>query len=338
MLFGLQGAGAGATRGEAARGRELEGYDFVGSADTQAVAPDVYCVLTEYALATKRIQIGPFVTNASTRMPVVTASAIATIDALSHGRAFMAIGTGKSATANAGLPPASPEDLARAVTVIASAFRPVRGAREDVEWPKGLSIDETVVALPSWVTRRVPIYVSASGPKALRIAAEMGDGVILSPGDVPWDTASEYVAQLRSWRDSGPRAGDPFLIVQNLRCFATDSIEEGRAAIRGTISAHARYTRLVDMPEELRDAQRRYRAEYRWEHVGGISGNPVNLELMESLGLADYMFERYAIIGDDLAIARAVRRLEDAGIDGVAGVPPSAMATYREVMAGRLAP
>ena len=92
MLFGLQGAG-GVDRSEAARAVEAAGYDFLGASYTQAVAPDPYCVLTEYALATKRLELGPFVTNVSTRLPVVTANAIATLDALSHGRAFLAIGT-----------------------------------------------------------------------------------------------------------------------------------------------------------------------------------------------------------------------------------------------------
>jgi len=332
MKFGLQGAG-GAGRGEAARAVEAAGYDFLGASDTQALTPDPYCLLTEYALATQRLELGPFVTNVSTRLPVVTANAIATLDMLSHGRAFLAIGTGRSATANAALPPASPEDLARAVTVIASAFRPTRGVREDIEWPGGLAIDETIVALPAWVTRRVPIYVSASGPKALRIASELGDGVVLSPGDVPWDRAPEFIAQLRAWRDEGPRAGDPFRIFQNVRCHAAESVEEGRAALRGLVSAHARYAKVSDMPGELQDAQRRYHAEYSWEHHGALGGSSVNADRMEALGLADHMYRRYAIIGDDTAIASTVRRLEDAGVDALAGVPASAIRRYRELTA-----
>ncbi|MET0196597.1 MAG: LLM class flavin-dependent oxidoreductase, partial [Rhodococcus fascians] len=144
--------------GEEARESELAGFDLVGSADTQSLLPDVYCSLTQVALRTERVTVAPWVTNVSTRLPVVTAGAIATIDQVSGGRALLAIGTGRSSTANAGLRAATPDELAKAITTIASAFRPNTGAREDIEWPRGLQVDERVVALPGWATRRVPIY------------------------------------------------------------------------------------------------------------------------------------------------------------------------------------
>lgn len=326
MRFGWTFRGGIDTAGEVRR-LEAAGYDYLGAPDTQSLLPDVYCVLTDAAAATQRVSLGPWATNVSTRDPTVTAGAIATIDLVSGGRAFLAIGTGRSSTANAGLKPARPEQLARALTTIFSAFRPTQGARADLEWPPGLAVDDSVVPLPSWVSRRVPVLVAASGPKALRIAAEMGDGVVLSPGDLPLDGAAARIAELRAWRDAGPRAGDPFEIHQNLRCYLTDSVEEGRAALRNVVSAHAAYARPGDVPAELREAQQQYLASYRWDHHGAMS-SPVNPEAMERLGLADFMYRRYAIIGDGPAIAAAVQALELAGLDAVTGVPPGVVATY----------
>ncbi|MET0295559.1 MAG: LLM class flavin-dependent oxidoreductase [Phenylobacterium sp.] len=326
MKFGAQMGGP--TAGEVARGLEAEGLEFVGVSDTQALAPDVYCLLTTIAATTKRIELGPWATNVLTRHPSVTAGAIATVDMLSGGRAFLNIGTGRSSTANAGMKPGTPEQLAEAVTVINSAFRPTREARSDIEWPEGLAIDEDVVPLPAWAARRVPILVSATGPKALRIAAEMGDGVVMSPGDVTLEGAAERVAQLKAWREAGPRAGQPFDISLNLRCHLTNSLEQGRAAMRNVVSAHAVYALPRDMPDDLRDAQRQYRAAYRWDHHGAFT-DPVNPDAMDRLGLADHMYRRYAIIGDESVLISAIRTLEEAGVDAVANVPPAIAAAYR---------
>src|SRR5262249_31856070 len=187
----------GPLAGDEARECERAGYDFVAAADTQALLPAAYYWLTQVALQTDRVEIGPWATNVSTRLAVVTAGAVATIDLISGGRAFLAVGPGRSSTATAGLRPATPDQLRRALTTIASALRPVPGGREGIDWPRGLVTDERVVALPSWASRRVPIYVAASGPKALRIAADMADGVVLSPGDVTPDSATGRIAQLR---------------------------------------------------------------------------------------------------------------------------------------------
>ncbi|MET0295555.1 MAG: LLM class flavin-dependent oxidoreductase [Phenylobacterium sp.] len=333
MKFGLivrNGPGAG----QEALETERAGYDFIGLSDTQSMLPDVYCGLTAAAATTQRVQLGPWATNVLTRDPTVTAGANATIDQLSGGRAFIAIGTGRSSTANAGMRPATPEQLSRALRTIYSAFRPTPGVRDDVAWPRGLAVDESVVALPGWAARRPPIYVAASGPKALRIAAEMADGVVLSPGDVPWDAAAERVAQLRAMREAGPRAGDPFEVRMNLRCHLTDSIQEGRAALRGVVSAHAAYAKVSDVPEPLKDAQREYLAGYQWEHHGAFV-NSVNVEAMLRLGLADYMYRRYAIIGDAAAILSTVRLLEAADVDAVAGVPPPVVAAYKSEASAR---
>ena len=58
------------------------------------------------ATETTRVHLGPSVTHPLTRHPAVTASAIASLQELSDGRAFLGIGTGDSAVLNLGLRPA----------------------------------------------------------------------------------------------------------------------------------------------------------------------------------------------------------------------------------------
>ena len=59
---------------------------------------DVYVTLTAIALATERILLGPGITNPYVRHPGVTAAAVATLDELSGGRAFVGLGAGGGLT------------------------------------------------------------------------------------------------------------------------------------------------------------------------------------------------------------------------------------------------
>jgi 5,10-methylenetetrahydromethanopterin reductase len=59
---------------------------------------DVYVALAAVAAATERVAIGPGITNPFVRHPGATASAIATVDELSGGRAFLGLGAGGALT------------------------------------------------------------------------------------------------------------------------------------------------------------------------------------------------------------------------------------------------
>lgn len=58
-------------------------------------------------MATKRLLIGPGVTHPQLRHLTVTASAIATLNELSEGRAFLGLGVGATSPGNVGLKPVS---------------------------------------------------------------------------------------------------------------------------------------------------------------------------------------------------------------------------------------
>ncbi|MDI6639308.1 MAG: LLM class flavin-dependent oxidoreductase, partial [Methanocellales archaeon] len=59
---------------------------------------NVYATLALVAERTKRVRLGPGVTNAYQVHPALTASAIATIDKISNGRAMLGIGAGDRTT------------------------------------------------------------------------------------------------------------------------------------------------------------------------------------------------------------------------------------------------
>jgi alkanesulfonate monooxygenase SsuD/methylene tetrahydromethanopterin reductase-like flavin-dependent oxidoreductase (luciferase family) len=293
---------------DAAVAADVAGFDYFSYGDT--VWREIYAVLGMCADATSHVALGPSVTNPSTRNPVVTAAGIASIDELSQGRAFLGIGMGQSANAIAGVVQASADELRRAIVIISSAQR---RAREFEEWPDGVEIDESVAEL-QWVKRRVPILVAAGFRQGLQIAAELADGVMLRAGDVDWAGLPDRIRQLHAWRAAGPRAGQPFEIQLLLFSQLTDSVEAGRRALGGLVSARANTsTREHQLPAELVEPWKRFRDQYDYRHHASLD-HPVNVRLMEDLGLADYFFDRYCFVGDEDALLDKLAEIERIGV------------------------
>src|SRR5207237_9380281 len=96
-----------------AEGRLAEevGCSMVGVADSQSVFREMYVTMALCAQGTRRVRIGPSVTNAITRHPAVAASGIATVDEIAPGRAFFGIGSGDSAILNLAERPSTLADV-----------------------------------------------------------------------------------------------------------------------------------------------------------------------------------------------------------------------------------
>jgi len=293
---------------------ERAGFDFVGIADSQSIFREMYATLAVCATKTSTIRLGPTITNPISRHPVVTASAIATIDELSGGRAFLGIGTGNSALYNLGLKPNRIEDFQAAVDRINRALEgaaPADGRSVDLKWAK----------------RRIPVLVAAAGPKSMTVAAFAADGAII---DVGADAAivSERVRFLRERRQAGPRAGDPFSIWIYTKGFVAATVAEAREPIAQIVAAAGndafRYSiESKQVPAELVEPLREFHRRYSFASHASVTSR-VNVELMEELGLAQFLYERFSIAGTPGDIARRLQSLESAGVDGVlfSGVVP----------------
>lgn len=153
--------------GEMAAEIESCGFDAIWVVDFQLGLKDVYAALTMAALKTRRITLGTGVTNLTTRHPTVTANAITAIAELSEGRAALGLGAGATAVYAANRPRSSVEEMSRGVAML----RGLLSGRET-------EVDGQKVTLYT-AQGHVPIYVSASQPRMLRLAAELADGVIL---------------------------------------------------------------------------------------------------------------------------------------------------------------
>ena len=162
-----------ATTLSAARAAETAGFDLLYTGDIQSTHREAWSTLTLMATVTSRISLGPGVTNPVTRHPAVTAGAVATLDEISGGRAFLGLGTGDSAVRNLGLLPAT---LARTESYLDA----VRSVLAD-----GCAVwDGVEIAGRAW-PRRIPVLYSAHGPRSLRMAGRLADGVVAGVGTPP---------------------------------------------------------------------------------------------------------------------------------------------------------
>jgi 5,10-methylenetetrahydromethanopterin reductase len=292
-----------------ARLAEDVGFAMVGVADSQSVFRELYATMALCAQATRRVLIGPSVTNPITRHPAVAASGIATIDEIAPGRAFFGIGSGDSAILNLAERPATLGDM-RAYVATVRALQ----ARREAEW-RGRT------ARLTWAPRAVPIYLSAEGPRTLQLAGEIADGVIvnvgLEPGLVRDAVAHVHAGARRAGRD--PAAIDLWTMV---RANVTDDVESGIDEIRMELASNAHHVFRFTLegkhvPDALADAIRRVQKGYQPAAHEALGPSP-NARLLErEPALRGYLAERFAAVGPAAVCAEKLRGVVEAGIDGM---------------------
>ena len=121
---------------------------------------NVYETLALLADNTETIKMGPGVTNPYVRSPAISASAIATIDEISNGRATFGIGPGDKATFDAlGI------EWTKPVSTIRSAIADINALLAGDKTEGGAQLGGVKA-----VQEHIPIYMGAQGPKMLETA------------------------------------------------------------------------------------------------------------------------------------------------------------------------
>ena len=148
------------------------GYSYCMVAD-EGLMLDVYPVLGAAARATSRIRLGA-VTNPYTRHPAATAAAIATVDEMSGGRAFVTLVAGGTMVLHPmGLERSAP--LAMMTDTIEALRLLWQG--EPVTWQgRRLSLEGAQLTTG---THSIPIWVAARGERMLTVAGSRADGLVL---------------------------------------------------------------------------------------------------------------------------------------------------------------
>ncbi|WP_432164479.1 TIGR03842 family LLM class F420-dependent oxidoreductase [Streptomyces sp. bgisy031] len=288
---------------------EREGFTYGWTFDSAVLWQEPFVIYSRILAETSHLTVGPMVTNPGTRTWEVTASTFATLNDMYGNRTVCGIGRGDSAMRVAGR---KPNTLAR----ISEAMKVIRALGSGDEADLG----GTVIRFP-WVRdgARLPVWMAAYGPKALKMAGEEADGFILQLAD-PYLT--QYM--IKAVRDAAAGAGrDPSevkICVAAPAYVTADDSPEALAHAReecrwfgGMVGNHVadlvtKYGEHSSMvPDELTDYIKA-RQGYDYAHHGR-TGNP------DSAFVPDEIVDRFCVIGTAQDHVEKLRALRDLGVD-----------------------
>ena len=188
---------------DARRAEEL-GWDWAFIPDSQLNLPDPYVMLATAAHSTDRIGLGVLVTNPVIRDVTATAASAATLESIAPGRTLVGFGVGDTAVRLAGKQPSRVAELERAVADTRALLR-------------GDQLDMGAVQPAQLRTARLqpngpaPIWVAAGGPRTLRAAGRVADGVFIRVGPHPGNIRRAVDAVHAGAVDAGRRPSEVHL-------------------------------------------------------------------------------------------------------------------------------
>ncbi|WP_458685823.1 TIGR03842 family LLM class F420-dependent oxidoreductase [Nocardia tengchongensis] len=318
---------------ELARIAETHGFSHVWTFDSHLLWQEPYVIHSQILAATRRVVVGPMVTNPATRDWTVTASTFATLNEMFGNRTVCGIGRGDSAVRALGGRPATLATLRESIGVI-----------RELGNGRSAQIGDTEIRFPWAEQSRLPVWVAAYGPRALALTGEVADGFILQLADP--DIAAWTIARVRAAAERAGRDPREVTICLAAPAYITDgtpaALTHAREQCRwfgGMVGNHvadivARYGSDSEVPAALTAyITGRHGYDYN-EH--GRAGNP------HADFVPDEVVDRFCILGDpDQHLAR-LRELEALGVDQFAvylqhDAKTSTLEAYGESVLPRLA-
>ena len=281
------------------RQAEEAGFEYGWIFDSHVLWLEPYPMLTLMASNTKKMKLGPCVTNPAVRDLTVTASLFATLNLISGGRMQVGIGRGDSSRRVLGKKPVGAGDLERAIKTLR-------------ELMSGKEIDyEGQPTRLTWAKVPPPIWIAGYGPKVLEMAGRVGDGVILQFADP--DLIEWCLSFVKKGADSAGRDYKKIEVMAASAVWMSNDLEKARKQVRwfpALVSNH-----VIDLlsrykPEELPPALTSYvsnRGAYDYlQHCEVDSKN--------SKFVTDDIVDRFCLVGPAEAHREKLRRLSKLGV------------------------
>lgn len=296
---------------ELARQAETHGFSHVWTFDSHLLWQEPFVIYSAILAATRRVVVGPMVTNPATRDWTVIASLFATLNEMYGNRTICGIGRGDSAVRTLGGRPSNLATLRESVHVI-----------RELANSRAVDVNGTTVRFPWSHGSVMDVWVAAYGPLALRLTGEVGDGFILQLADP--DIAAWMIAAVRDAAEAAGR--DPmaikFCVAAPMYVGNGDSPAE-RAHMReqcrwfgGMVGNHVadivtKYGAGSDVPQALTDYVAGRRGYDYNEH--GRAGNS------HAAFVPDEIVERFCLLGSPREHVEKLGALRDLGVTQFAG-------------------
>ena len=202
---------------------EAAGFDGVGILDSQLLCRDTFVTLGLAAVHTSRLTLFPAVTNPFTRHVSVLASAVQSVDELAPGRTKVVIGTGYTSAHTIGRKPATLAEMRACITALRALLA-----------GKTIEFGATSGRLAFASGRRIPVLMAASGPKAIELAGEVADGVMLSVG-FHRGIVDAVLGHLTEGARRSGRKLDDLEVIWTVRVGINESLAEARRQARPNV-------------------------------------------------------------------------------------------------------
>ena len=285
---------------------ERMGFDILLTPDTQNLCGDPYGQLSLAAAQTSRLKLGTGVTNPVTRATAVTASALASLQVESAGRVICGIGRGDSSAAHINQRQATTRELIDCVdglrTYLSGGAVDIDGYQSRIRWlePGQLPL--------------IPIDIACTGPRTIRMAADIADRISFAVGSAPerirWAIDTLNARLEETGRDRSTISVGAYI---NLLCDPDEhrAIELART-IAGLVAHFTgmQHSPTEHLPPELKPLAERLKTEYDMAHHNQASGS--------HLGMVDDEFvDWFAIAGPPAKCIDKLGVLLDMGLDHV---------------------
>ena len=200
--------------------RDVEPAGYTAVFLPEITGRDALVTLGMFAGETRGLLLGTGVLPMRSRTPLLTAMGAATVHERSGGRLILGLGTGEVGRG-------ALDELRETVRRVRALLR--GGALED-----GDSV--TLSLRPG---REVPIWISALGPKAMRLGGEIADGVILNW--CPPERVSFARARVAEGAEAAERDPESVTVAVYVRAWAGRDEAEAMSALRAMAGRYASY-------------------------------------------------------------------------------------------------
>ncbi|MBO9578087.1 MAG: TIGR03842 family LLM class F420-dependent oxidoreductase [Microbacteriaceae bacterium] len=292
---------------------EAHGFSTVWTFDSHLLWQEPYVIHSRILDHTKKVKVGPFVTNPATRDWTVTASVFATLNEMYGNRTICGIGRGDSAVRVTNGKPTTMAELRESIHVI----RELANSRE-------VEHNGSTLRFPWSRGSELEVWVAAYGPQALKLTGEVGDGYILQLADV--DIAAWMIGTVREAAERAGRDPQSIKFCVSAPMHIGEDLEHLRAQNRwfgGMVGNHIAdiVKRYGDpstgsgqgqvIPKALTDYVER-REGYDYNSHGRAENDHVDF-------VTDEIVDRFCVLGTAADHIEKLKALKDIGVDHFAG-------------------
>lgn len=265
---------------------------------------EIFTLLTEMALKTRRIKLGTGIVNVFSRSPGLMAMSAATIDEVSEGRFILGIGTSGKRVIEGFHGRAFDKPLTQVRDVIRVVRTLIGGERLSGSGAELHKYSPFMLAMKP-ARRRIPIYVAALKQKSIQSIGELADGWI--PTFWPYaelNKGREWIAEgaRRAGRDPAEIECAPFSLVLPLGAAAT---QQAKALIAYYIGGMGDYYNELLTEFGYGDDCKRITELYQTRSTRAQAQDAVSPRMIEAL----------TISGDPRHCVEELRRRRQFGID-----------------------